>query len=63
MYTVRTNIDTLDNQIIETKSLPQNTVCKFMATIKEAREELENREMYKSIGMLKWYISNKQYDF
>lgn len=63
MYTVITNRQTFINEIIETKSLPTNTVCKFMETIKEATEELEIREMYKSIGMLEWYIHDKQYDF
>ena len=61
MYTVQTINST--NTIIETRSLPQNTVCKFMDNLKEASEELSNREMYKSIGMLEWYIKDKGYDF
>ena len=61
MYTVQTI--NLTNTIIETRSLPQDTVCKFMDDLKEASEELSNREMYKSIGMLEWYIKDKGYDF
>lgn len=63
MYTVKTNLINNTNEIIETKLLKTDTVCKFMDNLKQANEELENRQMYKEIGMLEWYIKDKGYDF
>lgn len=63
MYTVKTNLTTLTNEIIDTKPLPVGTVCKFMDNMQQATEELENREMYKSVGCLDIYIKDKGWDF
>lgn len=66
MYTVKTvkNYDeTYEHNIIETRSLPVNTVCKFINTEKEAIEELNNRLEYESIGMVDYYLKNNEYDF
>ena len=65
MITVKTNLENGVSEIIETRSLPPNTVCKFMDTIREAREELDLRNQYaKGDGkLLALYMKQYGWDF